>query len=222
MKFLILNSFHRDDKGDAALVHILVDQLLAIDPKGDVVIASMEDPLEYSNFYRGRNIGSFELHSSSRMHPGLAHLFYKIYILCALWLNTNTAGKFSWLFTGDLKKIYNECATADLVVSVGGGYFLTKRGLANRAHLFFAVETLKLCKKLGRHVVTAPVSAITASVSCSHGRSHCELWFSPTHPTKAFRDRFLRQRLPLRLRRTEIEWRSRASRRLGLSRNERF
>lgn len=158
MKFLIVNSFHRDDKGDAALLHVLIDQLLEIDAKADIAICSMEDPREYPTFYKGRNLGSFELQSSSHIHTAPSHLFYKVYIFAALMLIGSTGGMFSWILTKDLKKLYSECKSADLVVSVGGGYFITKHDLGSRIHLLFALQTLIFCKRLGRKVVTAPVS----------------------------------------------------------------
>jgi colanic acid/amylovoran biosynthesis protein len=158
MKFLIVNSFHRDDKGDAALLHVLIDQLLSIDPKANIAISSMEDPRKYPTFYKGRNIGSFELQSSSHVHPAPLHLFFKIYIFFSLVIIGKSGGNFTWLLTKDLKKIYRECKSADLVVSVGGGYFITKHDLGSRMHLLFALQTLAICKQIGRKVVTAPVS----------------------------------------------------------------
>ncbi len=158
MKFLIVNSFHRDDKGDAALLHVLIDQLLSIDPSAEISVASMEDPGDYPTFYLAKNIGSFELHSSSHMHRSPFHHLFKIYIFLTLLIVGITRGKFAWLFTKDLRKIYKKCHEADLVISVGGGYFITKTDLGSRMHLLFALQTLVLCKQLGRKVVTAPVS----------------------------------------------------------------
>jgi colanic acid/amylovoran biosynthesis protein len=158
MKFLIVNAFHRDDKGDAALVHVLMDQLRSIDSRAEINICSMEDPIVYPSFYQGKNIGSFEYYSSSHAHSFPMHLFVKIYLFFSLAIIGITHGKFSWLLPRDTKRVYNHCASADLIVSVGGGYFLTNRGLASRMHLLFALQTLWLGKKLGRKVVTAPVS----------------------------------------------------------------
>lgn len=158
MKFLIVNSFHRDDKGDAALVHILIDQLLAINPKADISISSMEDPKQYEMFYKGKNIGSFELYSSSHLHSFPTHLFIKIYLFFALSVIGFFGGKFSWLLPKDARRIYEEIRSSDLIVSVGGGYFLTNRGWGSRMHILFALQNLMLGKRLGRKVVTAPVS----------------------------------------------------------------
>jgi colanic acid/amylovoran biosynthesis protein len=158
MKFAIVNSFHRDDKGDAALLHVLMDQLLAIDPHADITVSSMEDPRDYATFYKGRNIGSFELQSSSHIHPAPLHLFFKVYIFFALSVIGAARGRFSWLLSGELKKIYREYRSADMIVSVGGGYFITKHDLGSRMHLLFALQTLTFCKRLGKVVVTAPVS----------------------------------------------------------------
>lgn len=158
MKFLIVNSFHRDDKGDAALLHVLIDQLLTIDKNADIAIASMEDPKIYPTFYKGRNIGSFEFQSSSHAYQVPWHLFVKVYLFMAMLIVGKTRGRCTWLFTKEVKRIFNECKSAELVVSVGGGYFITKRDLGSRMHLIFALQTLMLCKQIGRKVVTAPVS----------------------------------------------------------------
>ncbi len=158
MKFIIVNSFHRDDKGDAALTHVLIDQLLSIDPKADIAVSSMEEPSNYPSFYKGRNIGSIELYSSSQIHPGLSHIFYKVYSFLALFLTAEAGKKFSWVLSKDLAKIYEEYRIADMIISVGGGYFTTKPNFGSRLHLLFALETLMLCKRMGLKVVTAPVS----------------------------------------------------------------
>lgn len=158
MKFVIVNSFHRDDKGDAALLHVLIDQLLSIDPQADVATSSMESPSDYPMFYKARNIGSFELQSSSHVHRPPFHLFFKVYIFFSLYIIGVTKGKFTWLLSKELKKIYEECKAADLVVSVGGGYFITKHDLGSRMHLLFVLQTLRLCQQIGVTVATAPVS----------------------------------------------------------------
>ncbi|HWC57921.1 MAG TPA: polysaccharide pyruvyl transferase family protein [Candidatus Paceibacterota bacterium] len=159
MKFLIVNAFHRDDKGDAALLHVLIDQLLVIDPCADISIASMEDPRVYPTFYKGHNVGSFEFQSSSHAHRAPWHIFFKVYIYMALRIVAVMKGRCTWLFFGELKKVYDACRSADLVVSVGGGYFITKKdGLDSPMHLVFALQTLALCKAIGKKVATAPVS----------------------------------------------------------------
>ncbi len=158
MKFIIVNSFHRDDKGDAALLHVLIDQLKSIDETADIAIASMENPRDFPAFYRGRNIGSFELHSSSHIYRAPWHLFMKAYLFIVMVIVGTCRGRGGWLFPREVRKIFRECQTADLVVSVGGGYFITKKDLGSRLHLLFALQTLILCKKLGKKVMTAPVS----------------------------------------------------------------
>lgn len=158
MKFIIVNSFHRDDKGDAALLHVLIDQLKSIDETADIAIASMENPHDFPTFYRGRNIGSFELHSSSHIYKAPWHLFMKAYLFASMVFVGACRGRGGWLFPREVRKIFRECQAADLVVSVGGGYFITKKDLGSRLHLLFALQTLILCKKIGRKVITAPVS----------------------------------------------------------------
>lgn len=158
MKFVIVNSFHRDDKGDAALLHVLIDQLKSIDEAADIAIASMENPVDFPSFYKGRNIGSFELHSSSHIYKAPWHLFMKAYLFTSMVLVGILRGRGSWLFPKAVRTIYRECQSADLVISVGGGYFITKKDLGSRLHLLFALQTLILCKQIGRKVMTAPVS----------------------------------------------------------------
>jgi colanic acid/amylovoran biosynthesis protein len=158
MKFVVVNSFGRDDKGDAALLDALLSQLRQIDPKADVAISSMENPAVYEEFLGGRNIGSFELFSSTRMYGAPWHLFIKLYMLSTLFTVCALRGRGRWLFSPRMRRIYDEYKTADLVVSVGGGYFITKPGLGSPIHLLFAVTNVLLAKRLGRKVVTAPVS----------------------------------------------------------------
>jgi colanic acid/amylovoran biosynthesis protein len=158
MKFLVVNSFRRDDKGDAALLHVLIDQLRAIDSTADIAYSGMEDPREYPDFHGARNVGSFELSSSSHSVRPPFHLFAKIYLLLAMSLIGISRGRFTWLLSRKLRTLVAECKTADLVVSVGGGYFITNRGAGSYAHVLFVLQTLVLCKQLGRRVATAPVS----------------------------------------------------------------
>lgn len=162
MKILIVNTEVRENAGDAALLSVLLDQVMEAFPSSEICISGMESPKRFADFEGKRNLGSvrrwtadWEVFRPNRIMrkivAGLVRLFWfrgskKVWHLL------------EWCLPSEPRSEVNALRTADLVVGVGGGYLQGPKGIKGDLHLFYVLLPLILTKRLKKPLVLAPQS----------------------------------------------------------------
>ena len=161
MKVLVLNSYGRADKGDAALLAALIEQVQSFAPDAQFAIAGTEDPAEFPDFEGHENV--YAMRQYAALDAGAGLLATARNIVFKLWTLATTQvaiahPAFSFLAARKLAAYRRAFREADMVLSVGGGYFNAKDPLKSTAHILFVTRPLNLAKKMGKFVAVAPVS----------------------------------------------------------------
>lgn len=69
MRILIVNAFVRENAGDAALLEVLIEQVNAAFPGGEISITSMEEPSRRPDFLGIVNVGSIRRYTGAEDLP---------------------------------------------------------------------------------------------------------------------------------------------------------
>lgn len=160
MKILIINGYIRENNGDAALMSVLAHQLRGVFPDANIVVSGMEDSKEHPDFEGFRNVGSMRLyvaaeHISKPRRIIRKFLVFGISYVWAYLPFRQVFGKILPLgITGELLAIN----TADVVVSIGGGYIIGQDSFAGNLNILFLTLPIRLAEKLGKMIVLAPQS----------------------------------------------------------------
>jgi len=162
VNILIVNGYVRQNKGDAALLSVLCEELQKTFPKATVVISSQEDPAEDPTFENWRNVGSLNRYCFDPATGKLSHLL-RVWLCCMTFLLLHFVPKKYRLaviriLPRRLQLFMRNLLQADLVVSMGGGYLNGDRSLMAQIAVYLMVAPLSLAKHFGACVVCAPQS----------------------------------------------------------------
>lgn len=162
MKIVVINAYVRENAGDAALLSVCLRHVQEAFPEADVVIAGMEDAAVHPSFEGVRNIGSIRRYVAD----GTVSLPRRLWRKALLGLAGTAAVVLPRPFTRavvavlptEARREARAVATADLVVSMGGGYVLARPGLDGYQNVFFVLLPALFAQKAGVPVVWAPQS----------------------------------------------------------------
>lgn len=154
-KIIISHVYSSDNKGDAALTSVLIDDLKRQFPGANLTILRLE-PVKKGSYFEGvPEMPSFMSYALNKYRNPLAKLAYTAYMTSA----TLTAA--AWLratglhlpLPAHLREISDVYEQADLIVPVGGGYIRSRKGLANRLNVPLLLHPLLFGYVLGKPTV---------------------------------------------------------------------
>jgi colanic acid/amylovoran biosynthesis protein len=155
MRVIISHVYSSDNKGDAALTSVLIDDIKQAFPEAEIVILTLEPGKASSQFEGVPEEPSFMKYALDRYRNPLAKLAYTLYMMLAtlMWAAW-------WRFTSGqlylpahLWHIAQLYAQADLIVPVGGGYLRSRPGLFNRLNIPLLLHPLLFGWILGKPMV---------------------------------------------------------------------
>jgi colanic acid/amylovoran biosynthesis protein len=162
VKILVVNGYVRENKGDAALMSVLCNELQNTFLHADIKIASMESPDKFPTFEKWQNVGSIRLYcadeSLSRSHRIARKLLAVIVSLT--WgkhfyhLRHFLLARLHPQITGELRALEE----ADLIVSMGGGYLNGSSSIDGDLNVFFLLAPLRIGQRQNKCVILAPQS----------------------------------------------------------------
>ncbi len=161
MKILILNGYVRENGGDAAIMSVHIRQFLETYPAAEILIASLEDPIERPSYETASNIGSIRRYAGQEDIYKAARVSRKLLsFLVALLCFRRPARRFflSKIIPTELKAELQAIYEADIVVSVGGGHLNSVSGLGGDLNVFYLTLPVILAHRLGKLVVYGPQS----------------------------------------------------------------
>ncbi len=163
MKILILNSYVRENGGDAAIMSVHVRQLFATYPGAVIKISSLEDPRIRDSYEGAQNIGSIRRYVGQEDVSFLPRLGRKaLSLLVALFCFRSTFVSKHFFMNrfvpNEMRTELEALREADLVVPVGGGQLNAVGGLGGDLNVFYLTLPILLAERLGKPLVTGPSS----------------------------------------------------------------
>ncbi|MFJ8634585.1 polysaccharide pyruvyl transferase family protein [Streptomyces sp. NPDC093568] len=159
---MVINAYVRENAGDAALLSVCLRHVQEAFPEADVVIAGMEDAAVHASFEGVRNIGSIRRYVADGTVSLPRRLLRKALLglagTAAVTLPRPIARAVAAALPAEARREARAVATADLVVSMGGGYVLARPGLDGYQNVFFVLLPALLAQKADVPVVWAPQS----------------------------------------------------------------
>jgi colanic acid/amylovoran biosynthesis protein len=136
-RIIISHVYSSDNKGDAALTSVLIQDIKRKFPRARIIILQLESIQKNGTFEGIPEKPSFMYYVANRYSNPLAKLWYALYMMSAtlLWAACYRLTKRHLYLPRHLRAVANEYAQADLIVPVGGGYIRSRQGLVNRFNI---------------------------------------------------------------------------------------
>lgn len=160
MKILIANGYVRENKGDAALITVLAEQLQEAFPNVTLSISGMEDPVKHPDFYGFKNIGSVQRYAAGVETNLVFRIIRKgtTVLIGIFWPLLPYRNAFSRLLPSGMREELLAIDEADMVVSASGGYLNGTNSILENVHIYYDTLPLRLAQRIGKMVVMAPES----------------------------------------------------------------
>jgi len=163
VRVVIVNAFERGNRGDAALLSAMIEQVRQAYPGAEVGICGFEDPRKLPEFDGVPNLGSIRRHAGEdSVNPIRRHSRKLIAVLLVAALSLGlgrvllrAAGA---LLPREVAAEFGALAKADMVISLGGGYLRGGPDLPSDVSVAFLLLPLWIAGRFRVPVVSAPQS----------------------------------------------------------------
>lgn len=158
MNILVVNGYVRENKGDAALMSVLCQELDNMFKSAVIKVSNQEDLGEHPTFEKWENVGSF-MHYASEPSISKARRAFRILGCFLLPLAiTRKSSSLLVLFSPRLRAQLNLYRASELVVSMGGGYLNGAPNITETLGVYLMLMPMIVSKRLGKCVICAPQS----------------------------------------------------------------
>lgn len=152
---IISHVYSSDNKGDAALVSVLIDDLKRKFKGANITILRLESVKKNARFEGVSEKPSFMHYVANKYHNPLVKLGYAFYmmgstLLWATWYRRTGRQLYLPAHLQEIAKLYQQ---ADLIVPVGGGYIRSRKGLMMRLNIPLLLHPLLFGYLLGKPTV---------------------------------------------------------------------
>lgn len=144
MKIIVSHVYSSDNKGDAALVSVLLDDIERQFPGSEVTILTLEE-VDTSKPYEGaKQHPSFIYHAFNTFSYRPMKLIYSFFIviLTLFWALVYRYFNVKLYLPQKLRSIADIYLQTDLIIPVGGGYVRSGRSFASSVSLFLLLHPL--------------------------------------------------------------------------------
>lgn len=157
MKILITHAYAKENKGDAAILSVLIRQLKDAFPNCSMAIAIYAKTLDEDSFDGIRLISNSMYHAIYRFHFLPMKLANTIRVEGALllwaFIYFITKKSFRILVPQCVKSIADEYFAAELIVPIGGGYLRAKKGIQENVNLWLLLNPIIICLLLQKPII---------------------------------------------------------------------
>lgn len=163
---IVSHVYSSDNKGDAALTSVLIQDIKRTFPKAAITILTLECKNGGGYFEHIPEKPSFMYYALNRYQNPISKLLYSIYMMSAtlLWAIWYRASGKTLPLPKHLRVITQTYMHADLILPVGGGYIRSRKGLLNRWNIPLLLHPLIFGYLLGK-----PTILYSQSVGPFHG-----------------------------------------------------
>lgn len=152
---IISHVYSSDNKGDAALTSVLIDDLKRKFKGATITILKLE-PAQNDGLFEGvPEKPGFMYYVANKYHNPLLKLAYALYMMSAtlLWAVWYRHTGHHLLLPSHLRDVVLLYEQADLIVPVGGGYIRSRKGLAMRFNIPLLLHPLLFGYLLGKPTI---------------------------------------------------------------------
>lgn len=157
MNILITHAYTQDNKGDAAILSVMLSQLRIIFPKSQIKILSLEDSLKNKTFEGATLISSFLFHSIFTYKNYVLKIIYTTYIITFTLIWASVFRLFhvniSIILHKPIKLIAEEFRCSDIIIPIGGGYLRAKPTIVDTLNLILLIHPILLSIILKKPVI---------------------------------------------------------------------
>lgn len=152
---IISHVYSSDNKGDAALTSVLIDDIKRKFPDAAITILRLESVKDNEYFEGVPEKPSFMYYALNKYRNPLGKLIYATYMMAATlaraaWLRATGYHLYLPRHLREIAQIYEQ---ADLIVPVGGGYIRSRKGILNRWNIPLLLHPLLFGYLLGKPTV---------------------------------------------------------------------
>jgi colanic acid/amylovoran biosynthesis protein len=155
MNILVTHAYSKENKGDAALLSVLLSDIRRGFENPHITILTLERVKEGETFEGAPIKKAFMNYARSRYSNPLLQTMYALFVAAStlLWALAWRIFRVSIPLPAHLKGIALLYRDADLILPVGGGYILSSPGFINTVRLFFVIHPLIFSHILGKPTV---------------------------------------------------------------------
>lgn len=157
MKILITHAYAKDNKGDAAILSVLLTHLKEVFNNAEIKISTHDDVTINNSFEGFENISSFSYLAIHEYKNTIFKILFLAYIFTStfLWALIYRLFKinFSIILTRKIRRISKEFRSSDLIVAIGGGYIRSKPGIMETINLLIVLHPIFLALILGKRII---------------------------------------------------------------------
>lgn len=155
MKIIISHVYSNDNKGDAALLSVLISDIKRGFSSPDITILTIDNVSQNETFEGVPLRNAFMYYARDTYKNPIAKILYIFYVPIAtlLWAIFYRLFKISIPLPNKIKQIALLYKDADLIIPVGGGYIRSGKGLMATARLFFTIHPIIFSYILGKKTV---------------------------------------------------------------------
>lgn len=159
-KIVISHVYSSDNKGDAALTSVLIQDIKRQFPTASMTILTLDAAGDSRQFEGVPEQPAFMYYALNKSRNQFIKLGYTLYMLAAtlIWAAWFRYAKRKLYLPRALREIADTYADADLVIAVGGGYIRSRKGLMNRLNIPLLLHPLLFGRILGKPTVLYPQS----------------------------------------------------------------
>lgn len=163
MRVVIVNAFERGNRGDAALLSAMIEQVRQAYPGAEIGICGFEAPARLPEFDGVPNLGSIRRYAGDESVGTLVRHSRKLVALLLIAVLSAGLGRVllrgaRTLLPAEVAAEFTALAQADVVVSLGGGYLRGGCDLPSDVSVGFLLLPLWIAGRFAVPVVSAPQS----------------------------------------------------------------
>lgn len=157
MNILITHAYAKENKGDAAILSVLLGQLREAFPKSNIKISIFDDIRANKMFEGFETISSFLYLAYCTYHHAFAKTIYSLYIILATIIWASVLRFFhinlDFILKASVRQVAHEFKKADLIVPIGGGYIRATPTLKDTFALILLLHPILLSIILKKPVI---------------------------------------------------------------------
>src|ERR1700722_10008193 len=155
MKIIVSHVYSNDNKGDAALLSVLLADIRRAFVGAQVTILTMDNVKKGETFEGVPMKNGFMYYASTRYKNSLAKIGYGIFLATSTlaWAAVYRITKKNIPIPKNLREIATIYKETDFIIAAGGGYLRGQKGFMSDATLFFIIHPFLFSALLGKPTV---------------------------------------------------------------------
>lgn len=159
MNIIINHVYSEDNKGDAALLSVLVNDIRQVFGISTQITILSTDNVKENHTFEGVSVEKSFMHYVVNKGSNISKLLYSIFIIYTLiWAYVSKTTGISFPIPKKIHTLVLLYKNTNLVISVGGGYIRGKKGFRSTIGLMLSLHPFRLAKIFNKLIIGYPQS----------------------------------------------------------------